>query len=89
MAITNNTEKNRFELDVDGEITFANYKIENSVLYINYVEAPPKLRGTGAASKLMEEVMDIARYKKYRVVPVCGYAVSWLKRHQEYQDVLA
>lgn len=49
--INDNIAAKRFELDVSGEIVFANYRIDDSTLYINYVEAPPNLRGAGAAGK--------------------------------------
>lgn len=87
--VNDNTDRKRFELEVDGHIAFANYRIDGDYLYINYVEAPEILRGTGAAGKLMEGMMQIARERNYRITPICSYAVSWLRRHQEYQDLLA
>lgn len=87
--INDNIAAKRFELDVSGEIVFANYRIDDSTLYINYVEAPPNLRGTGAAGKLMEGIVQVAKDRNYKIFPICSYAVSWLKRHDEYQSLLA
>ncbi len=87
--VTDNIEKRRFELDVDGQTVFANYRLDNNVMFINYVESPVALRGSGAAGKLMEGVMKIAQERSYKVVPICGYAVSWINRHKEYQSLLA
>ncbi|TAL27209.1 MAG: hypothetical protein EPN97_17660 [Alphaproteobacteria bacterium] len=42
----------------------ADYRREGSTLFIDYVEAPPELRGTGAAGKLMEEIMAFAAREK-------------------------
>ena len=89
MSIIDDKLRKRFELDVDGQVVFAEYKVENSVLYITYVEAPPALRGTGAASSLMEGIVKFAQNKKMRIHPICSYAVSWLRRHDEYQELLA
>ncbi|PZP55630.1 MAG: N-acetyltransferase [Micavibrio aeruginosavorus] len=86
--IIDNTIARRFEMDLEGQIVFANYRIDQNILFINYVESPPELRGTGAAGKLMEGIMGIAKERSYKVVPICSYAVSWIRRHEEYQSLL-
>ncbi|MGE4220337.1 MAG: GNAT family N-acetyltransferase [Alphaproteobacteria bacterium] len=78
----------RFELEVDGQIVFADYRREGEVLVIRYVEAPPSLRGTGASGRLMRGVMEQVRREGLRVVPLCGYAASWIRAHKEYADLL-
>lgn len=83
------TEQNRFELIKDGHTAFAAYTLKNDVLFIDYVEAPPALRGTGAAGRLMQHVLETAKDKNWKVTPICGYAASWLRRHKEYNDILA
>lgn len=88
-TITDNPDKSRYELDVDGQIVFAVYRRDGSTLAIRHVEAPPSLRGTGAASRLMHGVMDIARTQRLKVLPLCSYAAAWLSRHEKYRDLLA
>ena len=85
----NNTDLQRYEYEVNGQVAFASYSIQDNILHIKYVEAPPALRGTGAAGTLMQDVMDTARAAGYKVIPICGYAASWIKRHTEYSDMLA
>lgn len=86
--VKDNPAKSRFELDVDGKTVFANYRRNGATLYIPYVEAPPSLRGSGAAGHLMEGVMAIARAEGLTVVPICGYAANWIHRHREHHDLL-
>jgi len=74
---------------VNGQTVFARYSRQGSTLVIPYVEAPPALRGTGAASRLMAGVMEIARAERLKVRPLCGYASAWMWRHPEYRDLLA
>ena len=88
-AVKDNPAKSRYELEVEGKIVFANYRRDATTLYIPYVEAPPSLRGTGAAGRLMEGVMQTARAEGLKVVPICGYAAMWIQRHGEYHDLLA
>lgn len=83
-----NQKQNRFEYHVENDVVFANYRKEGDKLYIDYVEAPVQLRGSGAAGKLMQYVMDTARENHFKeVIPICGYAASWLRRHPEYNDL--
>jgi predicted GNAT family acetyltransferase len=78
-----NEKHSRFEYHVDDTVVFANYRKHDGSLYIDYVEAPPQLRGTGAAGKIMEQIVTVAKDENLNLVPICGYAASWLKRHDK------
>ena len=86
--VRDNPDKVCFELDLGGQVVFARYARHGSVLVIPHVEAPPSLRGTGAASQLMAGVMEIARTEGLKVRPLCSYASIWMRRHREYHDLL-
>ncbi len=73
----------RFELDVEGGTTFADYSLAGADLRILHVETPPELRGQGAAAKLMEEIATYAHKQNLKIIPVCTYAASWLQKHGE------
>ena len=87
--VTDNADRHRFELDVDGQIVFADYRRRDGVLAITHVEAPPSLRGSGAAGRLMQGVMEMARAEPVKVAPLCSYAAAWLRRHPEFADLVA
>lgn len=82
-AFSDNPAKRRFEYLVGEFMAVANYRREGQTLFIDYVEAPPELRGTGAAGKLMEEIMAFADREKLQVTPICGYAAQWMARHKK------
>jgi len=86
--VTDNRERSRYELEVGGETVFALYRRHGETLVIPHVEAPPRLRGTGAAGRLMRGVMEIARAEGLKVVPLCGYASAWIRRHREFADLV-
>jgi uncharacterized protein len=83
-VIRDNPQESRYELDVDGKIVFAIYRRDDSTLYIRHVEAPPSLRGTGAAGRLMQGIVDLARDERLSIVPLCSYAAAWMRRHRPH-----
>ena len=87
-AVVENLARHRFELKEDGLVAFANTHKEEGRWIITYVEAPPALRGTGAAGRLMQGVLALARAEGVAVTPQCGYARAWMMRHREYADLL-
>lgn len=86
--ITDNVQQSRFELVESGETAYADYKRDGDVLTIKYVFAPEVLRGTGAAGRLMAEIADHARHENLKIIPLCGYAASWLRRHPEFSYLI-
>ncbi len=88
-TVIDNPESHRFELEERGLVAFANYRLDGERLIIPHVEAPPALRGSGAAGRLMAGVLDQARARGLKVVPLCGYAAAFIRRHSQYQDLLA
>ncbi len=87
--VVDNPARSRFELEEQGMVAFADYRLEGERLVLPHVEAPPALRGTGTAGRLMTGLLDTARERGLKVVPVCPYAAVFIRRHPEYQDLLA
>ena len=50
---------------------------------------PEALSGRGIAGEIVKFGLDHAREKKLTVVPQCSYVAAYIKRHPEYQDLLA
>jgi predicted GNAT family acetyltransferase len=87
-GFTDNTAQRRYELAVDGHTAYADYRRDGATVFINYVFAPEELRGTGAAGRLMQDIVERARGEDLKIVPICGYAVAWLRKHPEYKDLI-
>lgn len=79
--VTNNTSQSRYELEVDGHLAIADYRLEGDKLVITHVETPPELRGKGVAGQVMAGVVADAKARGLTIVPVCPYAITYLKRH--------
>ncbi|TAL31823.1 MAG: N-acetyltransferase [Alphaproteobacteria bacterium] len=78
-----NAEKNRFEYHVGTSFAYANYRRKGKELFIDKVEAPVELRGTGAAGNLMQNIVGLAKAEGLVIVPVCSYAAAWMQRRQK------
>ena len=79
----------RYEMDEQGLTSWADYRREGSRLYVDHVEAPLPLRGTGASGRLMAALSADARAKGLTITPICGYAAAWLRRSSEFRDLVA
>ena len=87
--LRNNRERSRYEMDEAGLTAYADYRLQGDRLYVDYVYAPPELRGTGAAGRLMSALAADARDKGLKITPICGYAAAWLQRSREFRDLVS
>jgi predicted GNAT family acetyltransferase len=81
--VHDNPARQRFEMVEQGQTVFADYRRDGRRLIIDHVEAPISLRGTGAAGRFMEGLVAAAKAEGSTIVPICSYAVLWLRRHPE------
>ena len=89
MAIVrDNKDLSRFELDVEGGVAFANYRLTPSAVIITHTETPRALRGRGIASQLVEGALDLIRADGQKVIAGCGFVVDYLRKHPEYADMV-
>ena len=78
----------RYEMDEQGQTSYADYRREPGRLYVDYVYAPPALRGSGASGRLMAALAADARARGEKITPICGYAAAWLRRSKEFGDLV-
>ena len=87
--LRNNTADSRYEMVEQDMTSWADYRLSGDRLYIDHVESPPALRGTGAAGRLMAALAADARTQGLRITPICGYAAAWLRRSKDFSDLVA
>ena len=86
--VRDNKALKRFELDVEGGVAFANYRLTPSAVVITHTETPRALRGHGIASELVSGALALIRADGLKVVGACGFVVDYLRKHPEYQDMV-
>lgn len=87
--VRDNTERNRFELGLEGHTVFSNYKRAGGVLTILHTEVPKELNGRGIGSALVRGLLAMARAEGVKVHPVCPFVKSYMDKHPEYADLRA
>jgi predicted GNAT family acetyltransferase len=86
--VRDNKSRQRFELDVEGAMAFANYRLAQDKVIITHTETPPALRGRGIASRLVKGALEMIRADGLKVVAGCGFVVDYLEKHPEYSDIV-
>jgi len=87
--IAHNTTQNRFETNVDGQECVLEYTLRNNVISMNRVYVPPPVEGRGIAGAITRHALDYSREQGWKVQPRCPYVAAWIKRHPEYQNLIA
>jgi predicted GNAT family acetyltransferase len=85
--VRDNKSQQRFELDVEGAISFADYRLTPDRVIITRTETPRALRGRGIASELVKGALELIRADGLKVVAGCGFVVDYLRKHPEYADL--
>ena len=89
LIVIHNQEARRFELVVDGLRALLTYRRFGERIVFDHTEVPQVLEGKGLAAKLARVALDFARANHLRVVPLCPYMSSFIRKHPEYQDLLS
>jgi len=87
--IRHNPALHRFELDVEGGMALAFYRLADGVMTFTHTEVPAALRGRGIGSQMMHAVLQDVRAQGLKVVPRCPFVVDFIDRHPAYADLLA
>jgi predicted GNAT family acetyltransferase len=88
-TVRDNKALSRFEMNVEGGVAFANYRLAPSAVIITHTETPRALRGRGIASELVKSALALIRADGHKVIAGCGFVVDYLRKHPEYADMTA
>ena len=88
VAVTDNTAERRFEVNLDGETAFAEYRLKPGQIVLPHTVVPPAFEGKGVASALARHAFGYARGHGLTVIPTCPFMAGWIKKHPEEQDLV-
>jgi len=88
-TVIHNQAESRYEATADGLLSVCEYEVVDDRVVFTHTLVPPELRGRGIAEQLVRAGLDDARAAGRKVVPACSYVAVFIRRHREYQDLLA
>jgi predicted GNAT family acetyltransferase len=87
--VTRNDDRNRYELTVEGQVAFSEYnRLANAIMF-THTEVPESLEGQGIGSALAKGALDDVRAQGLQVIPLCPFIAAYIRRHQEYVDIVS
>jgi predicted GNAT family acetyltransferase len=88
-TVRDNSQLHRFEIDVDGVKAFSVYGRKGGIVTFIHTEVPDALSGKGVGSALARGALDLVRSRGEKVIAKCPFIAAYIKKHAEYQDLLA
>jgi uncharacterized protein len=85
-AIIHNASKQRFEIDIDGQLSVLEYTFKNHRLFLTHTEVPQALETRGLGTELAHAALEYARQNELTVVAVCPFVPEYGGSHPEYQS---
>lgn len=87
--VTRNDARNRYELAVSDQLAISEYnRLANAVMF-THTEVPEALEGQGVGTVLARGALDDVRAQGLQVIPLCPFIAAFIRRHQEYLDIVS
>ncbi|MBN9062543.1 MAG: N-acetyltransferase [Rhizobiales bacterium 65-9] len=88
-SVRDNSAAARFELDSEGHTAFAEYRLAGDVITFTHTVVPKELGGKGVGSALARGALDQVRARGLKVVAQCPFIAAFIKKNEDYADLLA
>jgi predicted GNAT family acetyltransferase len=85
-AVVHNPSKQRFEINIEGQLSVLEYTFKNHRLFLTHTEVPPDLQHQGWGTTLAHAALEYARQNELTVVAICPFAQEYVSSHPEYQS---
>lgn len=86
--VRDNPAEHRFEARVGDALAVAEYRLAPEGIEFNHTEVPEALKGWGVGNALAEAGLRAARERGLRVLPVCPFIASYIRKHREHHDLV-
>ena len=88
ISVRNNEADGRFEVELDGQVAYTEYRVLESGILFPHTEVPTAFEGRGVGSALVRAGLAFAREKEMLVIPVCPFVAAWIQKHPEAHDLV-
>lgn len=87
-TVTHNEPRHRFEINLEGETAFLEYRFYRKDISLLHTEVPKKFEGRGLGNALVKYAFKYAEENQLPVIVYCPFVAAFLKRHHEYDHLL-
>lgn len=88
VEVRRNAAAHRFEAQIEGELAFAEYRVQPDGVLFPHTVVPQAFEGRGVGSALVRAALAYAREQDLRVKPACSFFAGYMARHPETHDLL-
>ncbi|HEX9331402.1 MAG TPA: GNAT family N-acetyltransferase [Anaerolineales bacterium] len=87
LDVIHNGAENRFEIWIDGQLSKLDYIKDGDTIVMTHVGVYPQHRDQGVAGKLTQVALEYAKEKSLRVIPMCPYVATYIRRNPQYIEL--
>src|SRR6266852_468852 len=91
-TVVHDASKQRFEINIDGQLSVLEYTFKNHRLFLTHTEVPQgvlaklALESQGPGTDLAHAALEYARQNELTVVAICPFVQEYVSSHPEYQS---
>lgn len=86
--LVNDTSGQKYEYVMGEYRPQIEYQIKGNDIYLTHTRIPEELRGQGIGTELVKDVLEDIDHEGYKLVPLCGFVASYIKKHPEWTRLL-
>ena len=87
-TIVNNEARGQFQLVLDDNLAWLEYRIRDGVIVLMHTDVPDLLGGKGIGTALAAYAFDYARAHHLSVKVYCPFVQKYVQRHPELSDII-
>jgi hypothetical protein len=73
----------------DKQVGSMTYSIAGpELIIIDHTDVDPAYNGKGVGKQLLYKIVEMARQKNIKIIPLCPFAASMFRKKEEIRDVL-
>jgi uncharacterized protein len=90
VEVTDHPAVSRYEAHIDGQLAgYAVYERESGRITFIHTVVRQAFEGRGVGGAIARYSLDQARAAGDVVVPQCPFYAGWIRKHQDYLDIVA
>lgn len=90
VAVHRNDENHRYEAVLDGKVVgYVAFRNRPGQVVLIHTETDPAYEGRGIGGALARGALDDVRARGVKALVECPFIRSYIRRHPEYQDIVA